>query len=96
MYGDPDPNLGDHSCHLYEVWEVYGDLRGSWGVAYMMFGKCMGTPWGSHEDEVVFSRCGCCGLFMCLVLNNQACSVTLSKSLSPPLGSFMRDNYRKI
>ena len=28
---------------LYEVWEVYGDLWGSKGVLYMMFGNCLGT-----------------------------------------------------
>ena len=36
--------------HLYEVWEVYGDPRGSLVVIYVSFGKCMetlGGHWGS-------------------------------------------------
>ena len=38
--------MGVIGVRLYEVWEVYGDPRGSQGAVYMRFGKCVGTPWG--------------------------------------------------
>ena len=37
---------------LYEVWEVYGDPRGSYGVVFMRFGKCMGTL-GGHSMSFI-------------------------------------------
>ena len=36
--------------HIYEVWEGYGDPRGSF-ILYMRFGKCKGTL-GGHSYEV--------------------------------------------
>ena len=38
---------------LYEVWEVYGDPRGSLEVVYMRFGKCMGTL-GGHKGSFIW------------------------------------------
>ena len=35
--------LEGHGGRFYEVWEVYGEPRGSKGVIYVRFGKCMGT-----------------------------------------------------
>jgi len=40
--------LGVIEGRLYAVWEVYGDLRGSYWVVHMRFGKCMGTL-GGHK-----------------------------------------------
>ena len=47
MYGDLRVAIRGH---LYEIWEVYGDHRGSLRAVYMRFGKCIGTlggHWGS-------------------------------------------------
>ena len=43
---------GGHRGRLHEVWEVYGDSRGSYGVIYMRFGKCMGTL-GGHKGSFI-------------------------------------------
>ena len=35
--------LGVIRGRIYEVWEQYRNPRGSYGVVYLSFGKCMGT-----------------------------------------------------
>ena len=40
------------SGHFYEIWEVYGDPRGSYRVVYMKFGKRMGIP-GDHMGSFI-------------------------------------------
>ena len=44
--------LGAIMGRLYEDWEVYGDLRGPYGVVYMRFRKCMGTL-GGHKESII-------------------------------------------
>ena len=44
--------VGGHRGRLYEVWKVYGDPRGSYGIVFMRFGKCMGTL-GGHRGSFI-------------------------------------------
>ena len=38
-------------CGLYEVWKVYGDPTGSYGVVNIGVEKCMGTL-GGHRGHL--------------------------------------------
>ena len=37
--------------HLYEVWDLYGDPKGSLEIVNMRFWKCMGTL-GGHRGHL--------------------------------------------
>ena len=42
--------LEGHGGRFYEVWEVYGEPRGSKGVIYVRFGKVHGDPRGLSSN----------------------------------------------
>ena len=57
MFGKCMGTLWGHKGRLYEVWEVYGDPRGSYGVVYMRFGKYMRTLGGRKWSFMRFGKC---------------------------------------
>ena len=53
-------HMGTLEGRLYDVWDVYGDPMGSYGIVYMKFGECIWTlrviwdclyeVWGVYVD----------------------------------------------